>query len=107
MKKRKFADGGMITPTSSNPANAFAPQGATGGLGAAAQMQPQIIMQAPPVAPPGQQSSYPSPAGTFPRAGFKKGGTVKKFAKGGSIKSSASRRGDGCASKGKTKGKFI
>jgi hypothetical protein len=33
----------------------------------------------------------------------KKGGTVKKMAAGGS----ASKRADGCCSKGKTKGKFI
>jgi hypothetical protein len=36
---------------------------------------------------------------------FKKGGKVKKMSKGGSV--SASRRADGCASKGKTKGKFV
>ena len=35
---------------------------------------------------------------------FKKGGKVKKMAKGGST---ASKRGDGCATKGKTKGKFV
>jgi hypothetical protein len=34
---------------------------------------------------------------------FKKGGAVKKFAKGGSV-SSASKRADGCAVRGKTKG---
>jgi hypothetical protein len=34
----------------------------------------------------------------------KKGGKVKKMAKGGST---ASKRADGCATKGKTKGKFI
>jgi hypothetical protein len=33
----------------------------------------------------------------------KKGGTVKKMAKGGS----ASKRADGCATQGKTKGKFV
>lgn len=38
---------------------------------------------------------------------FKKGGKVKKKAKGGSVKSSASKRGDGIATKGKTKGKFV
>lgn len=38
--------------------------------------------------------------------GMKKGGTVKKMAKGGST-SSASKRADGCAIKGKTKGRFI
>jgi len=35
--------------------------------------------------------------------GMKRGGKVKKMAKGGS----ASKRGDGCATKGKTKGKFV
>jgi len=35
---------------------------------------------------------------------FKKGGAVKKMAKGGSA---ASKRADGCATKGKTKGKFV
>jgi hypothetical protein len=36
----------------------------------------------------------------------KKGGMIKKMAKGGSV-SSASKRADGCASKGKTKGRII
>ena len=36
-------------------------------------------------------------------AGFKKGGAVKKMAKGGS----ASSRADGCATKGKTKGRMV
>ena len=36
----------------------------------------------------------------------KKGGAVKKYAKGGSV-SSASKRADGCATKGKTKGRII
>ena len=35
---------------------------------------------------------------------FKKGGKAKKMAKGGST---ASKRADGCATKGKTKGKFV
>lgn len=34
---------------------------------------------------------------------FKKGGTAKKMATGGS----ASKRADGCATKGKTKGRFV
>ena len=37
---------------------------------------------------------------------YKKGGAVKKMAKGGSV-SSASKRADGCATKGKTKGRII
>lgn len=38
-------------------------------------------------------------------AGFRKGGNVKAYAKGGKV-SSASSRGDGIASKGKTRGKM-
>jgi hypothetical protein len=37
-------------------------------------------------------------------AGMKKGGKVKKMAKGGST---ASKRADGCAKKGKTRGKMV
>jgi len=36
--------------------------------------------------------------------GFKKGGTVKKSS---SSVSSASRRGDGCAQRGKTRGRLV
>lgn len=38
---------------------------------------------------------------------FKKGGKVKKMASGGSVKASASRRGDGIAQRGKTRGKMV
>jgi hypothetical protein len=41
--------------------------------------------------------------GANARLAFKKGGTAKKMAKGGS----ASKRGDGIAQKGKTKGKMV
>jgi hypothetical protein len=37
---------------------------------------------------------------------YKKGGSVKKMASGGSVKSSASKRADGIAVKGKTRGKI-
>lgn len=37
---------------------------------------------------------------------FKRGGKVKKYAKGGSVSSSASKRADGCATKGKTRGRI-
>jgi hypothetical protein len=37
---------------------------------------------------------------------MKKGGKVKKLASGGKV-SSASKRADGCATKGKTKGRMI
>lgn len=40
--------------------------------------------------------------------GLKKGGKVKKMAKGGAVKApSASRRGDGIAARGKTKGRMV
>jgi hypothetical protein len=39
--------------------------------------------------------------------GMKKGGPVKKMAGGGAVKSSASGRSDGCAVKGKTKGRMV
>lgn len=38
--------------------------------------------------------------------GMKKGGKVKKMAKGGSV-SSASKRADGCAQRGKTRGRMV
>ena len=40
------------------------------------------------------------------RGVFKRGGSTKKYASGGSV-SSASKRADGCAVKGKTKGRFV
>lgn len=47
----------------------------------------------------------PDTGASAPQAGegMKKGGKVKKYAKGGS----ASKRADGCAMKGKTKGRFV
>ena len=41
-----------------------------------------------------------------PQGGMKKGGKVKKMAKGGSV-GSASKRADGCAQRGKTRGKMV
>jgi hypothetical protein len=55
----------------------------------------------PPAPPAGGGAPMP-PAGP----GMKKGGKVKKMAKGGST-GSASKRADGCAQRGKTKGKFV
>jgi hypothetical protein len=43
-------------------------------------------------------------------SGMKKGGKVrakKSYASGGSVKSSASKRADGCAVRGKTRGKMV
>jgi hypothetical protein len=52
----------------------------------------------------------PTKIGTEPlKLGMKKGGNVKKMAHGGSVKTSAhaSKRGDGIATKGKTRGKMV
>jgi hypothetical protein len=48
----------------------------------------------------------PKIGGFFGRRRMKEGGAVKKMAKGGSV-SSASKRADGCAIKGKTKGRMV
>lgn len=45
-------------------------------------------------------------AGEDDEYGMKKGGKVKKYAKGGSV-SSASKRADGCAQRGKTRGRMV
>lgn len=42
----------------------------------------------------------------LPTPGMKRGGKVKKYASGGSV-SSASSRADGCATKGKTRGRVL
>jgi hypothetical protein len=51
----------------------------------------------------GQPQAQPQTQQTAP---FKKGGKVKKMSAGGSA-SSASKRGDGCAQRGKTRGKMV
>jgi len=70
------------------------------GVNATPQLGDSTQPQNQPVSPADVRNTY-SP-------GMKKGGVVKKMAKGGAVKaSSASRRGDGCAAKGKTKGSFV
>lgn len=49
---------------------------------------------------------YNSRSGDSGNTSYKRGGKVSKHAKGGSVKSSASKRADGCAVRGKTKGKI-
>ena len=55
-----------------------------------------------PSEPPG--GVEPDDVPRAPEAAYKKGGKVKKMAKGGST---ASKRADGCCTKGKTKGKMV
>ena len=103
------------------------PSGARGGGGRAAAMTPSRDADRRASLPVGRTgprgASYLGPmyrgedgsrmsAGVGPRGSFgvgldmpfKKGGKVKKMAKGGST---ASKRADGCATKGKTKGRFV
>ena len=99
MKKRKFNDGGIYTAEMGKP-----PQDIDG---ASAPMKrpmpkPPMAMKTPmpkkpmmPVAP--KPRSAPPDASVMPAPAFKSGGSV----------GSASKRADGCAVKGKTKGTMI
>jgi hypothetical protein len=107
-KIRKYADGGNVaggSPVSGSPSYGFGQANPmqAGGLGALrpAPLSPQQQGMAP-VSPPAFAPGNPMAARPTP---FKKGGKVKAKAK--SKKSSASRRGDGIASKGKTRGKMV
>lgn len=62
----------------------------------------KVGMEVPSAVFPGQKAG--TGVGVRGRMSFKKGGKVKKMAKGGST---ASKRADGCAIKGKTKGRFV
>lgn len=53
-----------------------------------------------------RQAATARTAGQAGMPGMKKGGKVKKMAAGGSTKS-ASARADGCAQRGKTRGKIV
>ena len=113
-KVKRFKQGGGATKSSSgrgsepiqnldyNLLSGSGTGGGGGGGGGGFRVSPTMI---------NTPSSYMgSMAGAPPKAvginlkkRFKKGGKVKKMAKGGSV--SASRRGDGIARKGKTRGK--
>ncbi len=106
--KKKYADGGNINSAAPMPQATMAPTSNIPG-GPVAQpnpmnLQPTVPQQQPMPASP--MNAYPPPPMPGMRA-YKKGGAVKNFKKGGSVKSSASRRGDGIATKGKTKGRFV
>ena len=62
----------------------------------------KVGMEVPSVVFPGQKAG--TGVGVRGRMPFKKGGAAKKMAKGGST---ASKRADGCAIKGKTKGRMV
>ena len=55
----------------------------------------------------GNLTGTPQPTQQQQQQTMKRGGVVKRMASGGAVKASASRRGDGCAARGKTKGRFV
>jgi hypothetical protein len=61
----------------------------------------------PPASTPGNFDIKKYQEGRVPKGGgYKKGGKTKKYAKGGKV-SSASKRADGCVTKGKTRGRMV
>lgn len=68
------------------------------------QYRPGMEVQAPEMPIP-EPMYDPGPEPVPMQAPFKRGGAVKKFAKGGAV--GASRRADGIAQRGKTKGRYI
>ena len=101
MKKRKFADGGIYTAEMGKP-----PQDIDG-----ASVSPKPAMKKPPVMPKKPMPKKPmmpvAPKGRGPgMAADESAMPAPAFKKGGSV-GSASRRADGIAKKGKTKGTMV
>jgi hypothetical protein len=96
---KKYADGGNVASGTPNYGfNQMNPMpGQTMGTNMPNQ-NPAMGTNPPAFNAMGPMASRPTP--------FKKGGKVKAKAKSAPAKSSASRRGDGIAIKGKTKGKM-
>lgn len=99
MKKRKFADGGIYTAEMGKP-----PQDIDGASAPMKKPAPKMPMKKPvpkkpimPVAPKGRGPGMAADESAMPAPAFKKGGSV----------GSASRRADGIAKKGKTKGTMV
>ena len=97
MKKRKFNDGGIYTAEMGKP-----PQDIDGASAPMKKPAPKMPMKKPmpkkpmmPVTP--KPRGTPPDASAMPAPAFKKGGSV----------GSASRRADGIAKKGKTKGTMV
>ena len=97
MKKRKFADGGIYTAEMGKP-----PQDIDGASAPMKKPAPKMPMKKPMPKKP-MMPMAPKPAGTPPDASAM---PAPAFKKGGSV-GSASRRADGIAKKGKTKGTMV
>lgn len=106
MKIKKMADGGT-TPGSQQPTYPF-----YGNQQTQATTTPRVVQNVN-IPQPGFPLSQPQPMNTSGQPAMKKGGKVKKMAYGGPVKapkkmaSGGMTRGDGCASKGKTRGRMV
>lgn len=99
-KVKRFKSGGGSAPLQNLNYNLLSGSGRGGrggGGGGGLQVRPTIMRQ--PSSDLGRISGTAAPKGVGVQ------GTMR-FKKGGSV-SSASKRGDGCATKGKTKGKMV
>lgn len=94
--------GASDAPTISNDSYGGYDIGSVGGRNGPSFSIGKVGMEAPSVVFPGKSAG--TGVGVRGKIAFKKGGKVKKMAKGGST---ASKRADGCAVKGKTKGRFV
>lgn len=100
MKTKKMADGGFASMPAGSPQQLAAMRNAVGLPAGASQgsVANGMPSRAPARAPARSAPMPVRPAGRA-TAMMKKGGDVKKYAKGGSV--------DGCAQRGKTKGTMI
>jgi hypothetical protein len=108
----------MPVASQSGSATGITPPPGGAGLASTPAQQMQGLLQGRPVAMPvASQTQTPSLMSGFGQPiarvpGMKKGGSVKNktssktYKSGGSV-SSASKRADGCAVKGKTRGKMV
>jgi len=101
-------DLGGLAPFAGIIPQAIMHQSESGLMGALPELLDPAKKKKPIITPTGTGSTSLSKAGdkTLDTDGMKRGGRVKKMAKGGSV-SSASSRADGCCTKGKTKGRFV
>ena len=133
-KPKKFAGGGLsgiaqeatsLMGAVDNAANAISSiksgsgsQGFTGGSGnlgfisgdiskmTGSEIQSKLGIKPPETGLISYRDSFGQPV-VDTKPGFSSAMGVMKFKKGGTVKSSASKRADGCATKGKTRGRMV
>jgi len=106
---RKLGKSGMfglagLAATNKGAVNKIAGSGGLGVMGMLLAKKKRAQEQAAGAMPGRPMVREPMVAADSAEPMMRKGGMVKKMAKGGST---ASKRADGCATKGKTKGRFV